>query len=166
MSLISASQTSVIYLGESIRIIVSQVTDLTGAAVTTPTSVTLDLRRYDGSHAVGFPTTSGIVNDGGGQWHYDYNISATDIFGQWSALWTIVNGTYTNESAVNFSVNQFNGQIVVTIAPDLPPLVFTMQFQILVADPSSPSAGQVWYNSTSSKWKGFDGTAIRTFTFS
>jgi len=39
----------------------------------------------------------------------------------------------------------------------------SMEFQILASDPGSPSAGQVWFNTTSNTFKGYNG-AIVTFT--
>lgn len=41
-------------------------------------------------------------------------------------------------------------------APDI-------SFQVLSSDPMSPSAGQVWYNSTSNDFKGYNGSTV-TFT--
>lgn len=38
-----------------------------------------------------------------------------------------------------------------------------LRVENLVTDPSSPSVGQVWYNSTEGHYKGFDGTTISTF---
>ena len=37
-------------------------------------------------------------------------------------------------------------------------------FPLVAADPGSPTEGQVWYNTTSHLWKGFNGSAVRTFT--
>lgn len=40
----------------------------------------------------------------------------------------------------------------------------TMSFQTVSSDPGSPTDGQVWYNTTSNDWKGYDGTSTVTFT--
>ena len=47
------------------------------------------------------------------------------------------------------------------------PLTATTLQQIFVpvaTDPVSPVEGQVWYNTTSHTWKGYNGTAVKTFT--
>jgi hypothetical protein len=47
------------------------------------------------------------------------------------------------------------------------PLAATTLQQIFVpvaADPVSPVGGQVWYNTTSHAWKGYNGTSVVTFT--
>ena len=40
----------------------------------------------------------------------------------------------------------------------------TQSFQSLSSDPGSPTTGQVWYNTTSNAWKGYNGSATKTFT--
>jgi len=35
---------------------------------------------------------------------------------------------------------------------------------VLSSDPSNPVEGEIWYNSTSNKIKGYDGTSTVTFT--
>lgn len=37
-------------------------------------------------------------------------------------------------------------------------------FPLVAADPGSPVEGQVWYNTTTHLWKGYNGSAVRTFT--
>lgn len=39
-------------------------------------------------------------------------------------------------------------------------------FTPVATDPSSPVEGQVWYNTTTHAWKGYNGTATKTFTVS
>jgi hypothetical protein len=41
-----------------------------------------------------------------------------------------------------------------------------MSVQVLSADPSNPTEGQVWYNTTTNKLKGYNGTSNVTFTSS
>ena len=38
--------------------------------------------------------------------------------------------------------------------------------EVLSADPSNPVEGQVWYNSSTNKLKGYNGTSNVTFTSS
>lgn len=40
----------------------------------------------------------------------------------------------------------------------------TMSFQTVASDPGSPVDGQVWYNTASTAWKGYDGSSTVTFT--
>ena len=164
-TVVSAAVSNAIYLGETIRFYITGVTDLNGNPINTPSQVQVDLiRATDSSHAAGFPTTSGYVADGNGQFHYDYLLTTTDIIGTWSVLFKITNGTYVNESGCSFSVNLFNGQIVFTQLPTVPPIVFAYAFQVLATDPLTPTLGQAWFNSSTSKFKCFDGSAVRTFT--
>ncbi len=39
-----------------------------------------------------------------------------------------------------------------------------IEIQSLASDPSNPVEGQVWYNTASAVLKGYNGTAIKTFT--
>lgn len=39
-------------------------------------------------------------------------------------------------------------------------------FVPVASDPVSPVEGQVWYNTTTHLWKGYNGTAVKTFTVS
>ena len=39
-----------------------------------------------------------------------------------------------------------------------------MAVEVLSADPSNPTEGQVWYNSSSNVLKGYNGTSNVTFT--
>jgi hypothetical protein len=41
-----------------------------------------------------------------------------------------------------------------------------MAIQALAADPTNPVEGQVWYNTTTNKMKGYNGTSNVTFTSS
>lgn len=38
-----------------------------------------------------------------------------------------------------------------------------LRVENLAADPSTPSAGQIWYNTTDGVYRGFDGTSVHTF---
>jgi len=39
-----------------------------------------------------------------------------------------------------------------------------MAVEVLSADPSNPTEGQVWYNTTTNTLKGYNGTSNVTFT--
>ena len=41
-----------------------------------------------------------------------------------------------------------------------------MPIQVLATDPTNPVEGQVWYNTTTNKMKGYNGTSNVTFTSS
>src|SRR4029077_4413602 len=43
-------------------------------------------------------------------------------------------------------------------------LSWQFPFPLVAADPGSPVEGQVWYNTTTHLWKGYNGSAVRTFT--
>jgi hypothetical protein len=34
----------------------------------------------------------------------------------------------------------------------------------VATDPTNPRKGDIWFNTTSNTWKGYDGTTVRTFT--
>lgn len=34
----------------------------------------------------------------------------------------------------------------------------------VATDPTDPRKGDIWFNTTSNTWKGYDGTTVRTFT--
>ncbi len=59
------------------------------------------------------------------------------------------------------------GQILtVTTSGSTASTSWTEMFPKLASDPGSPSDGQVWYNTTSKEWKGYNGSAVKTFTVS
>ena len=162
-TIVASAASSGVFLGETIRFYITGVTDLNGNPINAPTTVQVDLvRATDGSHASGFPTTSGSVADGNGQFHYDYSVGSTDIIGQWSVLWTITNGSYVNEAACNFAVNEFSGQLILTQIPTTAPVAFAYAFQVLATDPTNPTPGQAWFNTTTSAFKVFNGVLIES----
>ena len=162
-TIVASAASSGVFLGETIRFYITGVTDLNGNPINAPTTVQVDLvRATDGSHASGFPTTSGSVADGNGQFHYDYSVGSTDIIGQWSVLWTITNGSYVNEAACNFAVNEFSGQLILTQIPTTAPVAFAYAFQVLATDPTNPTPGQAWFNTTTSAFKVFNGSKVLT----
>lgn len=34
----------------------------------------------------------------------------------------------------------------------------------VATDPAAPRKGDIWFNTTSNTWKGYDGTTVKTFT--
>jgi len=41
-----------------------------------------------------------------------------------------------------------------------------VEIQVIAGDPANPVEGQVWYNSSTNKLKGYNGTSSVTFTSS
>ena len=90
-----------IFQGESVRLKALNVLDITEAPITSPSSVTILIKKPDGTST---SITSGWVNDGGGNFHYDLQIGASDPIGLWKHRWTIVNGAYTSIEESSFNV--------------------------------------------------------------
>lgn len=95
-----------IYAGDQIRLKALNVVDLNGSAITAPTATQLVVKDQDGNQLLS--TTSGIVNDGGGNFHYDYTIPATPAPmapETWTYEFTVTNGTYQKSEKSTFTVN-------------------------------------------------------------
>ncbi|MHB1910211.1 MAG: hypothetical protein ACYCQJ_15240 [Nitrososphaerales archaeon] len=91
-----------VFQGETIRLEALVVTDLNGNLVTAPTSITITLYKPNATTTV---ITTGITNDGNGNYHYDYTFASTDPIGGWKQNWTFVSGgdTFIFESTFNVS---------------------------------------------------------------
>lgn len=97
------NQGSELYVGDSVRLEALSVTDITGASVTNPTSITITVRKPDGST---FTISTGITNDTGGNYHYDLtDPTKTNLTGTYFVAWQFVNGSYQGTSESSFVVN-------------------------------------------------------------
>jgi hypothetical protein len=97
------NQGSELYVGDSVRLEALSVTDITGASVTNPTSITITVRKPDGST---FTISTGITNDTGGNYHYDLtDPTKTNLTGTYFVAWQFVNGSYQGTSESSFAVN-------------------------------------------------------------
>lgn len=83
------------------RLLAQNVKDLSGNLITSPSSVTIVITKPDSTTA----TITTPVNDGSGNYHYDYQILSTDPVGKWSHQWTFVAGTLTSIEESTFTVN-------------------------------------------------------------
>ena len=91
-----------IYQGETIRLLAQNIKDLNGIAITSPSSIVILVTKPDSTQA---SISSGWVNDGSGNYHYDYQILSTDPAGKWAHMWTITNGNYVSIEESTFTVN-------------------------------------------------------------
>ncbi len=90
-----------IYQGETVRLLAQNVKDLSGNAITAPTSVSILVTKPDGTTE----TITTASNDGLGNYHYDLTIGTSDPVGTWSHLWTITDGTNIGIEESTFNVH-------------------------------------------------------------
>jgi len=68
-------------------------------------------------------------------------------------------------SAVAVTAAGTTGQILIaTTSADPTFQTYVSRFDAVSADPGSPVTGQVWFNTTSGLFKGYNGSAVKTFT--
>ena len=92
-----------IFPGKTIRLKALGVVDLSGTPITSPSSITLVIVDNYGVQQL---STTGITNDGAGNYHYDYTIPNLALNGTvtWKYRYTITNGSYVDVAESSFTI--------------------------------------------------------------
>jgi len=93
------------YPGETIRLSALGVTDLNLNPITSPTAEQLVIVDNNGNIV---STQTSLVNDGSGNFHYDFTLPSTAPYGTWKFRFTITNGSYVKVMESTFTVFQLS----------------------------------------------------------
>lgn len=135
------------------------------------------------THLAYYATTSAAVSDANGQTisgNYPFSgaVSAASLTATAGDVFTSFNFTINTggnqfflnaagglSSSYHVAVPLSQGSAGTTLVNDGTGQTSWQQpFPLVSADPGSPTEGQVWYNTTTHLWKGYNGTTTRTFT--
>ncbi len=106
--------------------------------------------QYDDTGKTLSLTSTGTPNlNIGGDIGSNLNFTNAAQSGSYADILTSSSGVTIHGYSPLMSINAPNGIVIAT----------------LTADPATPVEGAVWYNSTSHAWRGYNGTAKGTFTF-
>jgi uncharacterized protein YfaS (alpha-2-macroglobulin family) len=89
--------------GTTVRLKALDVVDVNGDPITSPSSTTIYVKKSDGTVTT---ITSGISNDGSGNYHYDLQIATADPVGGWIYQWSISNSPYNDNAQDSFTVEE------------------------------------------------------------